>query len=75
MKLIALVAIYLLSFVLIYMMMSLVGLMFSDLSYVQILRTNNWTIMYSILFGWWLSGMSAREYYVHHQEYFNRVFN
>jgi hypothetical protein len=56
------------------MMMSFVGLMFSDLSYVQILRTNNWTMMYSILFGWWLSGMSAREYYVHHQEYFNRVF-
>ena len=74
MKLITLVAIYLLSFVVIYMMMSLVGLMFSDLSYVQILRSNNWTMMYSLLFGWWLSGMSAREYYVHHQEYFNRVF-
>jgi hypothetical protein len=74
MKLIALVAIYLLSFVLIYMMMSFVGLIFSDLSYVEILRSNNWTMMYSLLFGWWLAGMSAREYYVLHQEYFNRVF-
>ncbi len=74
MKLITLIAIYLLSFITIYMMMSLVGLVFSDHGYVEILRMSNWTMMYSLFFGWWLAGMSAREYYVHHQEYFNRVF-
>jgi hypothetical protein len=75
MKLIILVAIYLISFITIYMMMSLVGLVFSDHSYVEILRMNNWTMLYSMLFGWWLAGMSAREYYMYNKEYFDRVFN
>jgi hypothetical protein len=74
MKSIALLGIYLMSFIIIYMMMSLVPLVFSDMSYVEILRSNNWTMMYSLLFGWWMSIFPAREYYLTQEAYFNRVF-
>ncbi len=75
MKSIALLGIYLMSFVIIYMMMSLVGLVFSDTSYVDILRSGNWSMMYSLLFGWWMSIFPAREYYMYHEEYFDtKVF-
>ena len=63
------------SFIIIYMMMSLVPLVFSDTSYVEILRSNNWTMMYSLLFGWWMSIFPAREFYLSQQSHFDRVFN
>jgi hypothetical protein len=74
MKSIILLGVYLLSFIIIYMMMSLVPLVFSDISYVEILRNNNWTIMYSLFFGWWMSIFPAREYYLLNQSYLDRVF-
>jgi len=74
MKSIILLGVYLLSFVSIYMMMSLVPLVFSDTSYVEILRNNNWTIMYSLFFGWWMSIFPARKYYLLNQSYLDRVF-
>jgi hypothetical protein len=74
MKSIILLGVYLLSFIIIYMMMSLVPLVFSDTSYVGILRNNNWTIMYSLFFGWWMSIFPAREYYLLNQSYLDRVF-
>ena len=48
MKSIILLAIYLLSFVSIYMMLSLVGLLFSDVSYVDILHSNGWSVIYTL---------------------------
>lgn len=74
MKSIILLGVYLLSFIIIYMMMSLVPLVFSDTSYLDILRNNNWTIMYSLFFGWWMSIFPAREYYLLNQSYLDRVF-
>ena len=74
MKSIIFLGVYLLSFVIIYMMMSLVPLVFSDTSYVDILRNNNWTMMYSLFFGWWMSIFPAREYYLLNQSYLDRVF-
>ncbi len=75
MKSITLLGIYLMSFVSIYMMLSLVGLVFSDASYVDILHSSPWTMIYSLFFGWWLSIFPAREYYLVHQSYFERVFD
>ena len=74
MKSIIFLGVYLLSFVIIYMMMSLVPLVFSNTSYVDILRNNNWTMMYSLFFGWWMSIFPAREYYLLNQSYLDRVF-
>ena len=75
MKSIILLAIYLLSFVGIYMMLSLVGLAFSEASYLDILRDDPWNFIYCTCFGWWLAIFPAREYYLVHQSYFERVFN
>ena len=75
MKSIALLGIYLMSFVCIYMMLSLVGLVFSDTSYVSILRSQPWGMIYSLFFGPWLSIFPAREYYLTQQSHFDKVFN
>jgi hypothetical protein len=75
MKSITLLGIYLMSFVSIYMMLSLVGLVFSDASYFDILHSNGWSVIYSLFIGWWMSIFPAREYYLIHQLYFERVFN
>jgi len=64
MKSIILLAIYLLSFVGIYMMLSLVGLAFSEASYLDILRDDPWNFIYCTCFGWWLAIFPAREYYL-----------
>jgi hypothetical protein len=74
MKSIALLGIYLMSFVIIYMMLSLVGLVFSNASYLDILRSQPWSVIYCMFFGWWMSIFPAREYYLHNQEYLDRVF-
>lgn len=75
MKSITLLGIYLMSFVGIYMMLSLVGLVFSDTSYLSILRNDAWTMIYSLFFGPWLSIFPAREYYLTQEVHFTRVFN
>jgi hypothetical protein len=75
MKSIALLGIYLMSFVIIYLMLSLLGLVFSDANYVDILHSQPWSAVYCMFFGWWLSIFPAREYYLVHQVYFDRVFN
>ena len=74
MKSITLLGIYLMSFVGIYMMLSLVGLVFSDTSYLSILRSSPWGMIYSLFFGPWLSIFPAREYYLTQESYFSRVF-
>lgn len=75
MKSIILLSIYLLSFIIIFMMLSLVGIVFSDSNYVDILHSNGWSVIYSLFIGWWMSIFPAREYYLVNQEYFERVFN
>lgn len=74
MKSITLLAIYLLSFVIMYMMISLIGLVFSDTSYLSILRSQPWGIIYSLFIGPWLSIFPAREYYLVNELYFDKVF-
>lgn len=74
MKSLILLAIYVLVFVCIYMMLSLVGLVFTDMSYVDILRSGGWLWFYSLFFGWWLAFFPAREYYLSNEEYFDRLF-
>lgn len=74
MKSIALLGIYLMSFVIIYMMFSLLGLVFTDHNYVDILRSDGWSAIYTLFLGWWMASFPAREYYSQNEEYFDRVF-
>ena len=74
MKTIILLGVYLMSFVIIYMMMSAIGLVFSEISYLQILRDSGWFTIYLVILGWWMSIFPAREYYLKHETYFDKVF-
>ena len=61
--------IYVSTWMLGFLTMSLIGLLWAD-SYRQIISNPNWFMMYSLFIGWWLSILPAREYYTHHQQYF-----
>lgn len=72
MKSIILISIYITSFVLFFLLISLVGILFT--SYQEIITNHNWFMLYAMFFGWWLSIFPAREYYVYNQDYFDKVF-
>lgn len=66
-------AIYIASFILIFLMLSVVGILFTG-SYVDVLQSKSWLAAYSLFFGWWLAAFPAREYYIKNEDYFDRVF-
>ena len=72
MKSIILISIYITSFVLFFLLISLVGILFTP--YTEIVTNHNWFMLYAIFLGWWLSIFPAREYYVYNEDYFDKVF-
>ena len=61
--------IYVGTFMAVFFALSLVGLLWAD-DYYSIVATQQWFILYSIFIGWWVSLLPTREYYMHHQKYF-----
>lgn len=53
-----------------FFLMSLIGLLWCD-SYHSIVSDHSWFMKYSIFFGWWLALFPTREYYMHHENYFS----
>jgi hypothetical protein len=72
MKSIILISIYVGAFVLFYLLLSTIGLLFHP--YSVIIQTPGWFIGYSLFIGWWMASFPAREYYVHNEQYFDKVF-
>ena len=72
MKTLTLMAIYIASFILIFLMLSCIGMLFTG-SYIDAIQSKNWLGAYCLFFGWWLSFFPTREYYVKHQQYFDTV--
>jgi hypothetical protein len=72
MKTIILFLIYLGSFMLFYLLFSLPFALFSP--YMEVIQSQGWFIGYTVFFGWWLSMLPAREYYVKNENYFDEVF-
>jgi hypothetical protein len=62
MKTLALVIIYVLSFVCIFYILSLIGIIF--LPYEKIVINDGWRIVYCMFFGWWLAILPTREIYI-----------
>lgn len=54
----------------VFFLMSLIGMLWSD-SYHAIVSNPNWFMMYSLFFGWWIALFPTREYYMHYQDYFD----
>jgi hypothetical protein len=74
MKSLILMAIYIASYIIIYLMLCCVGWIFTDISFPNIVHSSNWTMMYTLLIGWWAALLPAREYYVHYKSYFHDIF-
>jgi len=72
MKVLTLIAIYIASFICVFMMLSFIGFIFG-LSYFQVLHNSGWQLAYTLLIGWWIAIFPSREYYVKHESYLDRV--
>jgi hypothetical protein len=55
-----------------FLLLSLVGMLFTP--YLEIISNYNWFTVYAMFLGWWLAYFPAREYYIHQQDYFDKVF-
>jgi H+/Cl- antiporter ClcA len=73
MKSLIAILIYLGTFMGMFLVMSLIGLLWMD-SYHSIISDNPWFVLYTIFFGWWLAMLPTREYYIKHHHYFKEAF-
>ena len=72
MKVLTLIAIYIASFISVFMMLSFVGFIFGY-NYLNVIHAEGWQCVYSVLIGWWVAIFPTREYYIKHQVYLDRV--
>lgn len=72
MRTITLFIIYFVSFVFLYLLISTIGMFFQ--SYIETITSYDWFKNYSLFLGWWLSIFPAREYYIAHADYFDKIF-
>jgi len=73
MKTLLLLAIYIASFVIIFFIVSFPPCIFVG-SYKAVIYNSTWQLMYSFFIGWWMASFPAREYYLLHKEYFDKIF-
>lgn len=62
MKTLALLVTYVLSFVCMFYIISLIGIIFTP--YSQIVVNDGWRVVYCMFFGWWLAILPTRELYI-----------
>ena len=72
MKVLTLIAIYIASFICIYMMLSAIGFIFGY-GYLEVLHMQGWQVCYCLIIGPWFSIFPAREYYMKHESYLDKV--
>jgi hypothetical protein len=72
MRTIILTSIYLGSFMLFYLMLSLIALPFA--SYIDIISNKSWGACYALFIGWWAALLPTREYYMRNYHYFDKIF-
>jgi hypothetical protein len=72
MKTLALLVIYILSFISIFFILSLVGILFTD--YISVIKSDNWAGAYCLFFGWWMAAFPTREFYIMYKEQFDLIY-
>ena len=72
MKVLFLIAIYIASFITVFLMLSFIGFIFGS-NYLYVIHNGPWQALYSVLIGWWIAIFPAREYYMKHESYFDRI--
>ena len=73
MKTLALLVVYILSFISIFFILSLVGILFTN-DYLSIIRNENWAGAYCLFLGWWLAILPAREFYLQYKKQFDLIY-
>lgn len=73
MKTLTLIAIYIASFMIIFLIVSFPGYLFVG-SYKAVIYNNGWQVMYTLFIGWWLAALPAREYYLKYEKEFDKIF-
>lgn len=69
MKSLIAILIFLGTFMGMFFLMSLVGLLWND-SYYAVVSDHTWFMMYFLFFGWWIAMFPTREYYMKNYQYF-----
>ncbi len=72
MKSLIAILIYLGTFMSMFFVLSLIGTLWFN--YTDVISNNGWFLVYAMFFGWWMSILPTREYYVKNQDYFTQVF-
>lgn len=70
MKTIFLISIYIASFMLFYLMLSLLAMVF--MPYQEAISDREWFVIYTLFIGWWVAAFPALEYRRCNEEYFNK---
>ena len=65
--------VYILSFMVMFLTLSAIGLLWVD-SYHAIISNVGWFMVYTLFIGSWAAIFPAREYYIANESYFARVF-
>lgn len=73
MKSLILLSIYIVSFVVIFCILSIVVGLFMH-SYTEAIKNTTWLGAYTLFLGWWLAAFPAREYYLKNEKSFDRIF-
>jgi hypothetical protein len=71
MKAISLIVVYVMSFLFVYLMLSLIGVIISHQTFESVTGESGWFMAYTFLIGWWISIFPAREYYIKHKDEFD----
>lgn len=69
MKTLTMMLIYLGTFMLMFLILSCIGMLWEP--YREVISNPNWFIVYTIFLGWWLAMFPTMEYYNLHKKYFN----
>ena len=72
MKTIVLILVFFCTFVGMYFLLSLVGLIWYP--YIKVIQNLTWATIYCLFIGWWIALMPTMEYYSLEEDYFNKVF-
>lgn len=72
MKSLTLLAIYILSFIIIFCILSCVVGLFMQ-SYIKAIESTTWLGAYTLFFGWWMAVFPTKEYYKNNETYFNNI--
>jgi hypothetical protein len=72
MKTIILMLVYIGTFIGLFMLLSIAGILW--IPYKEVLKQEGWILIYMFFIGWWTALFPTLEYYSNNKEYFDKVF-